>query len=456
MTRLSESFGATDSYRYSDSSLNQQQTASKSTTETSNHAVKLDEWHIRKGEEVAEKLGLANMPKNYEQQLADFHCVMFEEDFETQEETTAEKRKKFITEYTNTTEYEELHVSTQYDSFSSFIATKAMLLAYGRLEDDADEEQIRKQAKDALNEGSKLVEEGEAMQQALGTGGGIGDHDDESTDEDIEAKLKMFEEVRHNTQLRLIMEAAGRFRRAAQSMQRSRLAPGTQELGDLGLGGDVRKLTASERLRLGCGIPEIEDMTALKVLAKTALERKRVSPEPIGRGPIIIFCDESGSMREDDRIVSAKAMTLALLWIAKQQKRSVALCGFRRASHWLVFEDGIVPESDLLRWLQRGPAGGTSSSPILEECQQVYQNHDWCKDADIITITDGNMAATDYKLARFNEWRESVDVKHQVIAVGVEQMENSVIEKMSDSCSYVKLLSVGQGNQSVENIFANI
>lgn len=451
-TDFNKAFEQADTYKYKDAGFYDggpmHGTKSSPGSTVSDNAVVIDDWHRRKGEELATKL--KGGPETVDK-MADFHAVLFENTFQLEEKTTAKKRAKFIAEFTNTTDFEELHISTQYDSFASFLGTRTMLKKYAELPDDADEKQIKNKAKDALDEANQQVGEAEELAAALGGNeAGQGDGTDEQTD--IKKRLQLFEKIKDNEQLRNIMEQAGRFRRAAQSMQRQRTTRGQTEIGDIGLGGDVRRLTASERMRLGCGVPEIEDMTALKVLSKTALERKRIAPEPLGRGPIIVLCDESGSMG-GDRIVTAKAMCLALAWIAKNQKRPFALCGFRNRGRWEAFEAGKVDQARMLKWLAVKNSGGTNSQALLVETVEQWETFDWREKADIITITDGCFDINHQEAEAWNEWREERQIKHQAIVIG-HYAGN--LGDVSDNLDFVEALDVGDGSNKVENIFRNV
>lgn len=449
-------FNSKDTFKYSDDSPPGSPRVANSKSTVSDQAIVLDDWHLRKGLELSVKLsnGVSeHAATEHAARCADFHAVLFEAGHRYEELTTAKKRAKFIETFTGTTAFEELQVSTLYDSFASFLASKAMLKAYSELDDDSSEQQIRTKAQDALNNGTEAVEAAEQMQSAMGgESAGSEDGEDSSVD-DLKRKLDVFEKIKNNEQLRKIFEQAGKFRRSAQSMQRTKLRRGQGEIGDLGLGGNVRRLVASERMRLGCGIPEVEDMTAMKVLGKTALERKRITPDPIGRGPIVCLCDESGSMREN-RIVAAKAMVLALMWIARSQKRTVALCGFRCVGRWDVYEHDQFDETKLLAWLGSPADGGTTSRALLNETPDMFYAYDWAKDADIIQITDGQMCVSDSDVATFNAWREANDIRHQVIGVGVDSVGE--LAQTADEVNYVDSLAVGQSNSVVESLFQSI
>jgi len=72
--------------------------------------------------------------------------------------------------------------------------------------------------------------------------------------------------------------------------------------------------------------PEFELDALRRIVERQALCREHHAIEPVGKGPIIVVLDESGSM-DGEKCHTAKALALALAWIARQQRR---WCGRRR------------------------------------------------------------------------------------------------------------------------------
>ena len=73
---------------------------------------------------------------------------------------------------------------------------------------------------------------------------------------------------------------------------------------------------------------------------------------PVGKGPIIITIDESGSM-QGEKAHTAKALALALAWIARQQNRWCALIAYSGDSgeRLLALPPRRWNESALADWL---------------------------------------------------------------------------------------------------------
>ena len=74
-------------------------------------------------------------------------------------------------------------------------------------------------------------------------------------------------------------------------------------------------------------IPELELDTLRRLVERQTLCREHHATEPVGKGPIIVTVDESGSM-QGEKVHTAKALALALAWIARQQGRWSALVAY--------------------------------------------------------------------------------------------------------------------------------
>ena len=73
--------------------------------------------------------------------------------------------------------------------------------------------------------------------------------------------------------------------------------------------------------------PSSELDTLRRLVERQTLCREYQSVEPVARGPIIVAIDERGSM-SGEKVNTAKAIALALAWVARQQRRWVALVAY--------------------------------------------------------------------------------------------------------------------------------
>src|SRR5439155_16101755 len=135
----------------------------------------------------------------------------------------------------------------------------------------------------------------------------------------------LFKRVRSNPTLKRICELAGRYRRVAQSKQRLKATHGYDDLVGVTLDGEVGRLLPHELAKLA--VEEFE-LDAMRRLAERQLMcRLYQAVEPVAKGPILVVVDESGSMA-GQKVHTAKALALALAWVARQQRRWAGLVAF--------------------------------------------------------------------------------------------------------------------------------
>jgi hypothetical protein len=108
------------------------------------------------------------------------------------------------------------------------------------------------------------------------------------------------------------------------------------EITSITAGTNIERLLPSEIALLAD--PDLEDLFYLKFAEHNLMQYDLIGHEPEGQGPIIIAIDESGSMMTDyggmTGEVWSKAVMLALLSIARLQKRDLAVLhpGIRSSS----------------------------------------------------------------------------------------------------------------------------
>ena len=133
------------------------------------------------------------------------------------------------------------------------------------------------------------------------------------------------------------------------------------------LDGDLGRLLPHELARLS--LPELEDDTLRRLAERQLMSREYHGTEPVAKGPVILCVDESGSMH-GEKVHTAKALALAMAWVARQQRRWIApgrLLGRQRratarpaARRW--------NEAALMDWLEPSSADGSSSTCRCAKC----------------------------------------------------------------------------------------
>ena len=167
--------------------------------------------------------------------------------------------------------------------------------------------------------------------------------------------------------------------------------------------------------------------------------------ENLGKGPIIVAFDISGSM-QGSREAWAKAVTIGLMTYASKQRRSFG---------WLCFDTevkdrGFFPSStpatleDKLHVAKIGTAGGTDFQTPLEAAMKIRDQEPEMKSADIVFVTDGACNLPPKFLQKFNEWKKETGTR--VFGVGItdgshrEKAEMSTVEVFSDQICQVNNL----------------
>ena len=163
------------------------------------------------------------------------------------------------------------------------------------------------------------MEEAREAAAALGMGSGA------PGSNDPKAIAALFKRVRSDPALRRVCELAGRYRRVAQSKQRQKVTHGTDDVVGVTLGGELSRLLPVELATLA--VPELELDMLRRLVERQCMQREHRGVEPVAKGPIIVSVDESGSM-QGDKAHTAKALALAMAWVARSQKRWCALVAY--------------------------------------------------------------------------------------------------------------------------------
>jgi hypothetical protein len=103
-------------------------------------------------------------------------------------------------------------------------------------------------------------------------------------------------------------------------------------------------------------LPELVLDTLRRLVERQCMQREHRSIEPVGLGPIIVSVDESGSM-QGDKAHTAKALALAMAWVARSQKRWCALVAYSGDSG-----ERLLPSLRAAGTRPRWPTGSARSS----------------------------------------------------------------------------------------------
>jgi uncharacterized protein with von Willebrand factor type A (vWA) domain len=272
--------------------------------EASPTALEVDAWGLRRGRDLVAESERLRKCGTDEFAAADFFSAGFEPEPRLTGACADPKRHQFLAQLLETPEYRSLHTDTQLDDTAAAIAAGHFAEQFARLKEEdgggaaapvgagagdlAGEMAALRAVGKAVTEARKEVDELRDAAAAVGLGPG------QPGSNDPRAIAEVHNRVRNDPALRRISELAGRFRRVAAGKQRRKVSHGLDDVVGVEPGGDVGRLLPSELAKLA--IPELELDTLRRIAERRAMCREHHAVEPVGKGPILIVTDESGSM----------------------------------------------------------------------------------------------------------------------------------------------------------------
>jgi uncharacterized protein with von Willebrand factor type A (vWA) domain len=275
--------------------------------------------------------------------------------------------------------------------------------------------QIQQQLADAMN-GSSSNNFSQAIQSAsketqqskddlqnlLSGGTGASGGEGEMKKIPLREQISLAETLRNNKQMKEIAEWAGKFKSIARKKQKSKHVDSLDRSG-MTIGNDVERLLPQE---LGLLVNKNAKLDFLRRFAEG--QTMMYSPkgkETLGKGPIVICLDQSGSMKHLDP--QSKGFILALAMIAKKQRRDFAVVTFsNKVGKVFSFEKGKISPTGLVELAEFFQGGGTNYTPALEKAKELILNEKPFRKADIVFVTDGE--PSDIGLLTNEKWVEGM------------------------------------------------
>lgn len=414
----------------------------------------LNLWDKAQGERVLTDSQALKQTRLSKEAVTDFHAAAFQINPKLVEESE-EPRFDFIKALLNDVEYRSLREATKLNpTTSQMAAVKTSLSFWEYAKKQEKEKEKRKKdpknnpepseedqqfdtaiaARRATKQAKKEVEEFQEAMAALGLGG---DGGDDKGHIDPKKSIALFQSIQNQENLRRIINRAGRFRLFAQGKQRQKVSHGYEDMVGICLDDSLDRLIEEELVLL---LDKDTEPDALRRLSeREMLARDYRGSERVGKGPIVVCVDESGSM-SGDKIVNAKAFALAMAWIAIKQKRWCCLIGYSGGTEGNLL--AIPPNNSynreyLLNWLSHFYSGGTTMDVPLVKLPTTY----WEKvkppkgKTDVIIITDAIVRVPEAMRNTFNDWKKQEKVRCISLILGHEAGE---LASVSDEVHLVK------------------
>jgi uncharacterized protein with von Willebrand factor type A (vWA) domain len=161
-----------------------------------------------------------------------------------------------------------------------------------------------------------------------------------------------------------------------------------------------------------------------------------IGHEPQGQGPIIVALDESDSMTSGceglTREIWSKAVMLALLSIARLQRRDFAVIHFSGAQDLKVslFPKGEAKPAEVIACANFFYGGGTVFEPWMNKALEFVDGAQFEK-ADVICISDGVTNILEQAQAEWKRRRAERGMRAYSVLIGTTQGE-ALLNEISD------------------------
>jgi len=266
-------------------------------------------------------------------------------------------------------------------------------------------DKVRAVLRGACRDARQAVQDAKALLEGISPGLGQAPATHEQEDP---RRALLAQALLSSPNLRQIVELAGRLERVAQKAKKRRTRDSYEEVVDIERGGDIGRILPAElgALRASRGL---RLLTLNKIAERTALQYRLEGHEPLGRGPMIVALDESGSMGVmQNGIVPnvwTRAIALACLRVAQEDRRPVTVLGFNGGittihrmdadgSCYRLTGAGRATKEPMeggfsalaLEVISRGCGGGTSFDAPIRYAVEAVKG---AERPDLLFVTDG-------------------------------------------------------------------
>jgi uncharacterized protein with von Willebrand factor type A (vWA) domain len=310
-----------------------------------------------------------------------------------------------------------------------------------KLEESSEDrgQKVRRAVRRGLAEAMAEVEQandavkafGRGYDTSFGTENGAGGRNSLSTKD----KLVIAQQVGKSPKLQQIAAVCGRFTRIALQQQKTRVKHPPDEITSITAGSEIERLLPSEIALLADA--DLEDLFYLRFAERGLMQYDLIGHEPEGQGPIIIAIDESGSMTTDyggmTGEVWSKAVMLALLSIARLQKRDLAVIHFSGPDDLRLdlFPKGEAMAAQVIACASFFFNGGTVFEPWMKKALELVDGSQFEK-ADVICVSDGISDVSPEAQAEWARRRAERGMRAYGVLIETNQGE-ALLDEISDA-----------------------
>ena len=260
---------------------------------------------------------------------------------------------------------------------------------------------LRKAVQSAADSAASVANGLNGIKPGLGSAPAAHDHEDTG-------RMELAARVMGDPRLQKVMQIAGRLQRQSAAKKLTKGKTGCTTMVGVELGDDLTRVLPSELATMRPG-SKLRLLTLARFAERRLQQYKMSGEDPLGRGPITILLDESGSMRGECSEWAA-AIALACIGIASREKRSCTVIGFNGSVRYVVQLDdkgrawnhtgsridklGYGGASDIaIHVATSSPYGGTNFDAPFRRALRMKDGA-INERADLIFVTDGCATAS--------------------------------------------------------------
>lgn len=270
---------------------------------------------------------------------------------------------------------------------------------------------------------------------------GIGLEDGEWYSMNPESRMAMADKLR-TREMRELADVIGQMKRFALGVKAQRIVDVPHEAYDVEQGNDLKRVLRAQFGLLGTKETSYEFYR--RYADKELLQYKMRGNEEVGKGPIVIAIDKSGSM-QGGPFRWAMGVAEALRRFAAEEDRDyyAMFFGNNNDRERFEFPEGKGPFDKVLAFLGTQANGGTQFDGVLTEAlERATTSYDEAGKgkADIVFITDGCAHLDDSWIEGFNKERNRTGVRMYSVYIGGSYDYGGsggplgLLEKISDAC----------------------
>ncbi len=283
---------------------------------------------------------------------------------------------------------------------------------------------------------------------------GWGEHAGEAARLSLNQRMALAERLKSSDKLKKLAKMVGRFKRLALSEQKRRIKYRYEEVYDIFQGNELAHLIPSELL--GIRHPVLHKDFKRRFMEGKLLQYNLKGPDDRGKGALVVCIDGSYSM-EGEKEMWSKAVSLALLDVAKRQRRNFRAIHFgskKDPLKTIEFAKNMREDERVMRMEELAEfflGGGTDFEKPLTAAMDSL-DEDQKQNGDIVFITDGDCAVSPKWLRNFMETKKKLEVQVYSILVDMGINTTATVKEFSDKITTVSRLT----SDEVKELFYSI